>query len=259
MSEKPPYRLVADKIREKILAGAYRDGKIPSERALMRHHAISRATATKALDALVDDGLVVRRRGAGAFVNAAGGPQRTTLVSTLFAEMDVREFFSTICNSIADRARAYNLSLVWGTRREFEELTGGGSIAAYIARCRSIGVRGVFFVPRDSPPDSDPADAGFVRSVARARPDGIAFVHDDMAIGFMPAWERVSRRKVRYVGIDDISHCAHLGISSMRQPARFIGEEAARLMALRLGSDTLPPRQVLFSAELVARRSSVFQ
>ncbi|MBR0056593.1 MAG: GntR family transcriptional regulator [Kiritimatiellae bacterium] len=61
MSEKPPYRLVADKIREKILAWAYRDGEIPSERAPMRHHAISRAMATKTLDALVGDGLVVRR------------------------------------------------------------------------------------------------------------------------------------------------------------------------------------------------------
>ena len=354
---KPPYRDVADTLREKILAGKYPDGKIPSERALMRYYGVSRATASKALDALVDDGLVVRRRGSGAFVNAMGGPPRTALVSTLFAEMDVREFFSSICNSIADRARAYNLSLVWGTRREFDELTSGGSVAAYIARCRSIGIRGVFFVPQDSPPDSDPgrrnrmiaealrtngiavvlidrdlgtfpqrsdfdfvgidnvqagygqvehlvgrgcrrivyvthekrvwtvdarisgfrgaiedfglpsgpgvlfrgnpASEAFVRSVARARPDGIAFVHDDMAIEFMPVWERVSRRKVRYVGMDDIAHCAHLGISSMRQPARFIGEEAARLMALRLGNDTLPPRQVLFSAELVARASSL--
>ena len=32
---------------------------------------------------------------------------------------------------------------------------------------------------------------------------------------------------------------------------------AARLMALRLGRDTLPPRQLPFSAELVARSSSV--
>jgi len=357
IDSKPPYRDVADTLREKILAGKYPDGKIPSERAIMRYYGVSRATASKALDALVDDGLVVRRRGSGAFVNAAGGPAHTALVSTLFAEMDVREFFSSICNSIANRARTYNLSLVWGTRQEFDELTAGGSVAAYIARCRSIGIRGVFFVPQDSPADSDPGrrnrmiaealrrngiavvlidrdlgtfpqrsdfdfvgidnvqagymqvehlvaqgcrrvvyvthekrvwtvdarfsgfrsaiedfglangpdiifrgkptDETFVRSVARARPDGIAFVHDDMAIDFMQSWERVSRRNVRYIGIDDIALCAHLGISSLRQPARFIGEEATRLMALRLGSDTLPPRQVLFSAELVARRSSL--
>lgn len=355
MSEKPPYRLVADKLREKILAGAYSDGKIPSERALMRYNGISRATAVRALAALEGDGLIVRRRGAGAFVNATGGPQNKALVSTLFAEMDVREFFSSICNSIADRARAYNLSLVWGTRQEFDELTAGGSVSTYIGHCRASGIRGVFFVPQDSPQDGgrrnreiaetlrdagiavilidrdivpfpqrsdfdfvgidnvqagyrqadhliaqgcrrlvyvshskqvwtvdarfagfrnaleehglpassallfrgNPADKAFVRSVARARPDGIVFVHDDMAIDFMPVWETLSKRKPRYIGLDDISHCRPLGISSLRQPARFIGEEAAHLMALRLGRDTLPPRQVLFSAELVARRSSL--
>ncbi len=102
-----------------------------------------------------------------------------------------------------------------------------------------------------------PTDEAFVRSVMRARPDGIVFVHDDLAIEFMPAWERLFRRRVRYIGIDDISYCRSLGISSMRQPSRFIGEEAVRLMALRLRHDAIPARQILFSAELVARRSSL--
>ena len=131
----------------------------------MRRWNVSRATAAKALDILEGEGLVVRRRGAGAFVNP-------------------------------------------------------GAVAA----------PGQMFV---------------------------ATLIADMAIEFMPAWERLSRRRVRYVGIDDISHCRSLGISSMRQPSRFIGEEAVRLMALRLRHDAIPARQVLFSAELVARNSSV--
>ena len=352
---KPPYRLVADHLREKILSGGYPDGKIPSERALMRRWGVSRATAVKAIATLEGDGLVVRRRGAGAFVNPAASPADTSFVATLIADMDVREFFSSVCGSIADRARAYNLNLIWGARREFEDLARDAPLTDYVARCKSANVKGVFFVPQDSPGDGgrrnreiaetlrsagiavvlidrdivpypqrsdfdfvgidnvqagyrqaahllslgcrrlvyvthakqvwtvdarfagfrralevnslpatgeslfrgDPTDALFVRSVMRARPDGIVFVHDDMAIDFMPVWERLSRRKVRYIGLDDISHCRPLGISSMRQPASFIGEEAARLMALRMGHDTMPPRQILFSAELVARRSSL--
>ena len=35
---KPPYRLVADSIREKVLAGEYALGKLPSERALIRQY-----------------------------------------------------------------------------------------------------------------------------------------------------------------------------------------------------------------------------
>ena len=353
---KPPYRLVADDLREKILSGAYAGGKLPSERALLRRRGVSRATAAKALDILESDGLVVRRRGAGAFVNPASGPAPGRMfVATLIADMDVREFFSAVCGSIADRARSYNLNLIWGARREFEDLARDAPLADYVERCRASGVRGVFFVPQDSPADGgrrnreiaetlrgagiavvlidrdivpfpqrsdfdfvgidnvqagyrqaahllsrgcrrlvyvshakqvwtidarfsgfrnaleenglpadagllfrgDPADESFVRSVIRARPDGIVFVHDDMAIDFMPVWEALSRRRVRYIGLDDILHSRSLGISSMRQPSRFIGEEAARLMALRLGRDTLPPRQVLFSAELVARNSSL--
>ena len=352
---KPPYRLVADNLREKILAGGYPDGRIPSERALMRRWNVSRATAVKALATLEADGLVVRRRGAGAFINPAAGPAGTSFVATLIADMDVREFFSSVCGSIADRARAYNLNLIWGARREFEDLARDAPLADYVARCKAANVKGVFFVPQDSPGDGgrrnreiaetlrtagiavvlidrdivpypqrsdfdfvgidnvqagyrqaahllslgcrrlayvthakqvwtvdarfagfrraleenklpanadnlfrgDPADESFVRSVLRTRPDGIVFIHDDMAIDFMPVWERLSRRKVRYIGLDDISHCRPLGISSMRQPSRFIGEEAARLMALRMGHDAMPPRQVLVSAELVARRSSL--
>ena len=103
----------------------------------------------------------------------------------------------------------------------------------------------------------DPTDESFVRAVMRRRPDGLVFIHDDMAIAFMGVCSRLYRRTVKYIGLDDISHSRYLGISSLRQPARFIGEEAARLMALRLGHDTLPPRQVLFSAELIPRRSSL--
>ncbi|MBR0057226.1 MAG: GntR family transcriptional regulator, partial [Kiritimatiellae bacterium] len=338
-----------------VLAGEYALGKLPSERALIRQYGISRATAAKVLATLESEGLVVRRRGAGAFVNPQSATPENAYVSTLIADMDVREFFSAVCGSIADRARAYNLNLLWGARREFEDLARNAPLPDYIRRCRAFGVRGVFFVPQDSPGDAgrrnreiaetlrdagiavvlidrdivpfpqrsdfdfvgidnvqagyrqathllsqgcrrlvyvshakqvwtvdarfsgfrnaleerglpaetgaffcgDPSDDAFVRAVMRARPDGVVFVHDDMAIAFMCAWARLSRRKVRYIGLDDISHCRHLGISSMRQPARFIGEEAARLMAMRLGHDAMPPRQVLFSAELAPRRSSL--
>ena len=317
---KPPYRLVADGIRAKILAGGYADGKLPSERALILKWGVSRATAAKALATLESEGLIVCRRGAGAFVNAASRDlvQETAFVATLIADMDVREFFSAVCGSIADRARAFFVpqdSPGDGGRRnrEIAETLRKNGIAVVLidrdivpfpqrsdfdfvgidnvqagyrqaAHLLSLGCRRLVYVShakqvwtvdarfsgfRNALEENhiatdggilfrgDPADPAFVRSVIRAKPDGIVFVHDDMAIDFMPVWEKLSRRKVRYIGLDDISHCRPLGISSMRQPARFIGEEAARLMALRMGHDAMPPRQILFSAELVARRSSL--
>lgn len=356
MKTKPPSVTIADDIRRKILAGAYRQGRLPSERALIRSYGISRSTAAKALSFLEGEGLIVRRHGSGAFVKPCVETTEGTYVSILIADMDVREFFSGICGAIADRARSYQLNLAWGTTREFNELARSGSIDDYVARCRAESVRGVFFVPQDAmgakgverrnreiaeslrangitvvlidrdivpfpqrstfdlvgidnvqagydqakhligcgcrrivyvshekqvwtvdarfsglrnaleehglPTDGpllfrgNPIDPCFVRDVMRERPDGIAFIHDDMAIDFMGTYFRRYRRKIRYIGIDDIPPARRMGISSLRQPAPFIGEEAARLMALRLSHDTLPPRQVLFSAGLMPRASS---
>ncbi len=347
---------IADKIRQNIAAGKYPNGKLPSERGLTLSYGISRNTAAKVLSHLANEGLIVRRRGSGAFIRGTSKSRESTYVSTLIADMDVREFFSAICGAIADRARAYNLNLVWGAKRDFSELSRGGSIYDYIVRCKEANIKGVFFVPQDAMGErgvekrnieiantlrmngitvvlidrdivpfpsrsdfdfvgidniqagysqgshlvkcgcrrpiyvshekqvwtvdarfngfrnaveesgvatgdltlfrGDPNDDAFVKSIIRERPDGIAFIHDDMAIAFMDRWSRLSRRKPKYIGFDDIAICRHIGMSSIKQPARFIGEEAARLMSLRLGHDTLPPRHVLFSSELMARAST---
>ena len=356
VKEKPPYLVIVEKIRENILAGSYELGKIPSERALIRQYGVSRATAAKALAALEHEGLIVRRHGSGAFVKPMEETASVSYVSTLIADMDVGEFFSTICSAIANRARSYNLNLIWGVKQEFIELSRNGSIDDYIARCKRENIRGVFFVPQDALGEKgveqrnieiaetlrrqgitvvlidrdivpfphrstfdfvgidnvkagydqashliaagckrlayvshekqvwtvdarfsgfrdaieehnlstasqllfrgDPANPAFVRHVMRGRPDGLVFIHDDMSVAFMSTYKRLFKRRVKFIGLDDISYSKHLGISSLRQPAQFIGEEAARLMALRLGHDTLPPRQVLFSAELIPRTSS---
>jgi len=357
MNTKPPYRQIADDIRMRILSGVYPMGKLPSERALIRRYGVSRATASKALATVESEGLIVRRHGAGAFVKPQQASLEHAYVSTLIADMDVGEFFSAICGAIANRARAYNLNLIWGAKQEFSELSREGSLDEYVSRCKSANIQGVFFVPQDAmgekgieqrnreiakalrdngitvilidrdivpfPRRSDfdlvgidnvqagygqtqhliacgcrrivyvshekhvwtvdarftgmrnaleengipsdgkllfrgvPSNAAFVREVIRARPDGIAFIHDDMTVAFMETYARLFKRKIRYIGLDDMSFSKHLGISSLRQPARFIGEEAARLMALRLGHDTLPPRQVLFTAELIPRGSTI--
>lgn len=149
-SLKPPYREIADRIRDRISTGHYPDGKIPSERALIKHYGVSRATATKALAALESEGLIVRRRGAGAFLKPQKPADERSFVSTLIADMDVREFFSAICGAIANRARSYNLNLIWGAKQEFNELSRNGSITDYIARCKAENIRGVFFVPQDA-------------------------------------------------------------------------------------------------------------
>ena len=65
----PIYRQLHDRIVESILEGVFLDGDaLPSVRRLASEHRINPITVSKALQILVDDELVEKRRGLGMFV-----------------------------------------------------------------------------------------------------------------------------------------------------------------------------------------------
>lgn len=89
LAAKRPSRATADAvpryvdlrrtIESSILSGALKPGdRVPSEAELVKRYGLSRMTVNKALSALADAGLVVRRRGAGSFV-ASPASQETIL------------------------------------------------------------------------------------------------------------------------------------------------------------------------------------
>lgn len=66
----PLYVQIADRLREEI--GALATGaRIPSEPQLSRAFGVSRFTVARAVEQLVDEGLIVRRQGSGSFVAEA--------------------------------------------------------------------------------------------------------------------------------------------------------------------------------------------
>ncbi|MFT6436929.1 MAG: GntR family transcriptional regulator [Candidatus Azotimanducaceae bacterium] len=69
-NEKDPiYRQLHDRIVELILEGVFSDGEaLPSVRQISSDHRINPITVSKALQILVDDELVEKRRGLGMFV-----------------------------------------------------------------------------------------------------------------------------------------------------------------------------------------------
>lgn len=68
--EGPLYLQIADRLREDI--GAMDSGaRIPSEPQLAKHWGVSRFTVAKAVEQLVDEGLITRRQGSGSFVAEA--------------------------------------------------------------------------------------------------------------------------------------------------------------------------------------------
>lgn len=65
----PIYVQIADQLRDRITRGELRPGdEIPSERQVAAEWEVSRPTATKALDTLRREGLVVGRQGSGTYV-----------------------------------------------------------------------------------------------------------------------------------------------------------------------------------------------
>lgn len=69
MSGIPQYRKLYEVLRKHILNGIYEEGSLlPSENELCASHSITRPTVRQALDALVKDGLIIKKQGKGSIV-----------------------------------------------------------------------------------------------------------------------------------------------------------------------------------------------
>jgi DNA-binding LacI/PurR family transcriptional regulator len=64
--------------------------------------------------------------------------------------------------------------------------------------------------------------------------------------------------KLKIVGLDDVRYSEYLPIpiTTLQQPCRSIGIQAADLMVRRLNRDTHPPRRIFFDTKLIVRASS---
>jgi GntR family transcriptional regulator, arabinose operon transcriptional repressor len=64
-------------------------------------------------------------------------------------------------------------------------------------------------------------------------------------------------RELAVAGFDDVNYSTLLAVplTTMRQPCRAIAEAAVNSLIARVEDPSLPPRQILLSAELVIRKS----
>jgi len=72
MKKKYKYERVTEELRERITAGVWGEsGSFPTELQLAREYAVCHLTIRKALDVLISEGIIVRQRGRGTFINEA--------------------------------------------------------------------------------------------------------------------------------------------------------------------------------------------
>lgn len=63
------YRSVMRDIKEKILQNEYQGMRLPDERSLSDMYHVSRSSIKRALDVLVQQGIIFKKRGSGTFIN----------------------------------------------------------------------------------------------------------------------------------------------------------------------------------------------
>lgn len=83
-ADRPLHARIRSDIEQRIMSGALNPGdRIPFEHELMAEYGCARMTVSKALSALADAGLIVRRRRAGSFV----APQRIDMAALAIPDM----------------------------------------------------------------------------------------------------------------------------------------------------------------------------
>lgn len=112
----PKYFQLAKRIKEQIRNGKLANGRrIPSDTELVRYYNVSRATVTRAIRELVNDGIIVRVQGKGSFVNSELGASNNLNTIVLLAplyghihekiypkiiiELQKREFYALVINT----------------------------------------------------------------------------------------------------------------------------------------------------------------
>jgi DNA-binding GntR family transcriptional regulator len=81
---KPAYRRIADEIARRVQSGAYQpDQRIPQEAEFCAEFDVSKITVKKALEILVNDGLIIRLVGKGTFVRRKKQPEALNVLGSI--------------------------------------------------------------------------------------------------------------------------------------------------------------------------------
>jgi DNA-binding LacI/PurR family transcriptional regulator len=199
-SALPKYRQILEDLRESIESGRLRPGdKLQTEAELGRVYQASRITVARAVNELMQQGLVSRRAGSGTHVLARAEDQGHVF-GLLIPDLGRTEIFEPICQGMMRSPLAKRHSLLWGHAmgeaeqqgREAEQLC-----QHYISQ----KVSGVFFAPLEYSATRDQVNGRIAAALERA---GIPIVLLDRCYAPYPFRSRhdlvgVDNRAIGYV------------------------------------------------------------
>ncbi|WP_287929833.1 substrate-binding domain-containing protein [Arthrobacter sp.] len=110
------FRSLAADIRRGILAGTWAVGaKLPTEAQLAAETGLSLTTVRRAFDDLVQEGMVVRRQGAGSFVTDRQPPRRRSRLTVGVLLPDTQLYYPRVLQGIEETLSAQDVSLQLAT------------------------------------------------------------------------------------------------------------------------------------------------
>ncbi len=163
----PKYRQILDDLRLEIESGRLKPGeKLRTEAELGRHYSVSRITVAKAVNELMQQGLVSRRAGSGTHVLASAEP-RGHVFGLLIPDLGRTEIFEPICQGMMGSALARPHSLLWGHamgEAHEQDVEAKQLCRHYISQ----RVSGVFFAPLEFTPARDAVNHQIAASLEQA-------------------------------------------------------------------------------------------
>lgn len=110
--ENAKYRMLLESLKKDILGGKYTlEQPFPSVRALSRRFGLANTTVQRAVEALVQQGLVQRSQGAGSVVTRTGALRKIGLIVPGIA---VSEFFRPVVTTLIRLAQENGYTLLFG-------------------------------------------------------------------------------------------------------------------------------------------------
>ena len=199
-------RVIRNDIAERVYAP---DAMIPSERELMLRHEVSRTTVRRAVQILVDEGLVVRRAGSGTYVKHGETQSRPVVSSSgrilcLIIPTFSNPLYAEVIDGIERAARGSGYDLIT-SQSEYVVASENDKL---ISMAKDPSIRGAIVVP--SMVDRPAAGAlGFVRAKKplvylgrwpnEIEADGVRIDYDESARIAVRHLVKMGHRRIAYV------------------------------------------------------------
>ena len=220
------YLTKAAELRDAIRSGEYVQKPFPSEAQLMRKFGVGRQTAVRILNQLVDEGLIVRRRGAGNYLSPTGS-RTTGRIGLIVHGSDYCELFAPVARRISHLCQRKGLALL------FVDLSGDTvkrRVDKVVGAAREFvktGVDGVIFQPVELVRNAEAInrrilatfdeakvpvvllDSDVVRSPRRSGHDLVAVNHIEAGRRIGEHLVRCGARRVAYLMEREHAPCVH--------------------------------------------------